>query len=582
MTTAALLGIAFLVLGVSAALLMLHLWGYPFDEKTQTSSAPKFWEFVHRLLGYAYTVVYIVLMVRMVPRLWQWPEELPTRSAIHAVLGVAIGAVLLTKILIIRFFPYFKRYLHVFGIALLVLTVATLGLPLAMAFREWHLSRSLESAGRRLETMARLGSVPTLAGESARLASEEVLSAGREQFLTHCWQCHDSRRTLSETRTADEWLRITTRMAAKSATPEYRTIAPAQVHAIAAYLTHIRGKDSAPSEPQAEGTAGVWMESTTPESGTTPEDRGPKAIATATGVPTFDVSAVESLFLTNCVDCHSSARARAGIVLETARSAVESGAVTAGDVRGSRLLRAVRGEFQPRMPLNGPYLSPEQIALLERWVASMTNDGAAAVPEDGGVAKSPVAGASPEANTSIPPTPVRTVRSTPGPGETVRFDHVQPILNASCVHCHSRPGTMGAPPEGLVLSSHAELFRTPERPVVVPGIPAASLLLRHIRGTETPRMPFDGPPFLTEEEVALLERWIRDGARDANGAPGPMPVGAELRMRGVLEGRWVVDGVPFRVSGATELRDIRVGGVVELRARVAADGSLDAERVRGR
>lgn len=596
MTGTAILGIAFVALGVAAALLMLHLWGYPFDEKTQTSSAPKSLEFVHRALGYAYAIIYVIIMVRMVPRLWLWPEELPARSVAHALLGVAIGAVLLTKILVIRFFPYFKRYLHVFGIALLLLTLACLSLPLAFAAREWHLSRANASASARIAAEARLAAVPEVAAEAPRLASADGLAAGREAFLRDCMQCHDTRAALHAPRTAAEWLRMTTRMAEKSAaSPDHRAIRREDAVAIAAYLTNIRGRDAAPAK--AAPSASAPPASAPPPAATPARDAAaspampgdtarvapPEPTRTATAPlpepvisPAFDLRAVDTLLAENCAMCHSGARARAGIVLETAETALASGAVTPGDVRGSRLLRAVRGEFEPRMPLNGPYLSAEQIALLEAWVASMGAASASGPPSAPGDELPPPP--APRATPRPSPTP----RPTPGPGEQVRFDHVQPIFNGACVHCHSRPGSMGAPPEGFVIASHEEIFRSPERPVVIPGHPAASLLLRHITGAESPRMPFDGPPYLTAEETALVERWIRDGARDAQGRPGPVPVGEEVRLRGVLQSRWVVDGVAFRVGPGTEVRDAAVGGTVEVRGRIAADGSIAAERVRGK
>jgi hypothetical protein len=54
---------------------------------------------------------------------------------------------------------------------------------------------------------------------------------------------------------------------------------------------------------------------------------------------------------------------------------------------------------------------------------------------------------------------------------------------------------------------------------VVPGHPEASELVRRIRGQALPRMPFDGPPYLSEADIALIVAWIRQGARDAAGDP---------------------------------------------------------------
>jgi len=68
------LGLAFLVLGVAATFLMYWLWGHPYDEHTRTSAAPRWAMWLHRGIGYAFAIVYVLIMWDMVPRLWnyQW------------------------------------------------------------------------------------------------------------------------------------------------------------------------------------------------------------------------------------------------------------------------------------------------------------------------------------------------------------------------------------------------------------------------------------------------------------------------------------------------------------------------------
>jgi hypothetical protein len=58
-------------------------------------------------------------------------------------------------------------------------------------------------------------------------------------------------------------------------------------------------------------------------------------------------------------------------------------------------------------------------------------------------------------------------------------------------------------------------------------------------------MNFDGPPSLYNEEVALISRWIREGARNEQGQRSPVPVSEEVRYEGRLTGRWAVDEIPF-------------------------------------
>ena len=62
----AILGTSFLVVGCAAVFLMFHLWGYPFDKATRTSAAPPGLMRLHRVLGWIYVLLYIVMMVEMV------------------------------------------------------------------------------------------------------------------------------------------------------------------------------------------------------------------------------------------------------------------------------------------------------------------------------------------------------------------------------------------------------------------------------------------------------------------------------------------------------------------------------------
>ena len=43
-------------------------------------------------MGYAYLTIYVVLMVQMIPRLWQYQVELPARTVVHLSMGGLIGA----------------------------------------------------------------------------------------------------------------------------------------------------------------------------------------------------------------------------------------------------------------------------------------------------------------------------------------------------------------------------------------------------------------------------------------------------------------------------------------------------------
>jgi mono/diheme cytochrome c family protein len=269
------------------------------------------------------------------------------------------------------------------------------------------------------------------------------------------------------------------------------------------------------------------------------------------------------LFAERCVMCHSGQSAAAGLRLDTL-AGVRAGStrgpvVKPGDPGASELMLRLTGERQPRMPVTGPpFLSPQEIALVERWIAGGLLGG--------------------EAPRATPPAATR-----PAAGEPVTWVHVAPVFARHCARCHTDDGQMGPPPEGYRLTSHAATLAADERVRVVPGNPAASELLRRIKGQAKPRMPFDGPPWLDAADVALIEAWIAQGARDAQGKAAPTPAGAKLRLHGRLDARGRLDGLEFSVPpGAPIDKSPRPGDYVRLEGQLDAQGKVVVERLRRR
>src|SRR5688572_3873212 len=92
---------------------------------------------------------------------------------------------------------------------------------------------------------------------------------------------------------------------------------------------------------------------------------------------------------------------------------------------------------------------------------------------------------------------------------------IRPIFNAACNACHKPEKLKG----DLDMTSHAMLIKGGKHgAAVVAGDPAKSKLFEMISGPE-PEMPPDDDA-LPKEKVALIERWIREGAIDDTPAPG--------------------------------------------------------------
>ncbi|MEN6484414.1 MAG: c-type cytochrome domain-containing protein [Syntrophobacteraceae bacterium] len=95
--------------------------------------------------------------------------------------------------------------------------------------------------------------------------------------------------------------------------------------------------------------------------------------------------------------------------------------------------------------------------------------------------------------------------------DTVSYADVAAIFSRSCNKCHSG----SKPAQGLRTDSYPGIMAGGwNGPVVVPGNPARSELVRRIRGISTPRMPFKSPVWLSETEMGRIEQWIQAGAPD--------------------------------------------------------------------
>ena len=108
-------------------------------------------------------------------------------------------------------------------------------------------------------------------------------------------------------------------------------------------------------------------------------------------------------------------------------------------------------------------------------------------------------------------------------------------------------------------------------------------LIRRIRGESQPRMPYDGPPFLTQAEIRVINDWVAQGALDADGKQVPVPAGMRFRLQGRLTGKWQLDGLDLVVDSGTPIdKRPRVGDYVEVRGSVRSAGRVHASRIRRR
>ena len=108
----------FLAAGTGAFLTMMSLMGRP-GKSGDTGKARK----VHKVFGWLYVVLLVPLVYLGVDFLGEMGDGMSTRAVFHVVLAVTLIALLLVKVLIVRFFKGFVKNAPALGMALFVLTI---------------------------------------------------------------------------------------------------------------------------------------------------------------------------------------------------------------------------------------------------------------------------------------------------------------------------------------------------------------------------------------------------------------------------------------------------------------------------
>ena len=108
---------------------------------------------------------------------------------------------------------------------------------------------------------------------------------------------------------------------------------------------------------------------------------------------------------------------------------------------------------------------------------------------------------------------------------------IRPILNQNCMHCHG--GVRQKNGVSFLFREEALGVGKSGRRTIVPGKPDASELIARVTSSDPEtRMPYHAPP-LPPQQIALLRRWIKEGAQWEDHwafiAPKPQPLPAVKR-----------------------------------------------------
>jgi WD40 repeat protein len=108
--------------------------------------------------------------------------------------------------------------------------------------------------------------------------------------------------------------------------------------------------------------------------------------------------------------------------------------------------------------------------------------------------------------------------------QPVSFDkQVRPIIARNCAGCH-QPAAKQA---GLSLATYADFAKGGNKgPAFTAGDPDKSVVISYLTGATKPQMPFGGKP-LPDDQIDLIRRWIKEGAKNdsTSDAPATLPAG---------------------------------------------------------
>src|SRR6059058_3716761 len=102
--------------------------------------------------------------------------------------------------------------------------------------------------------------------------------------------------------------------------------------------------------------------------------------------PAWAASPIENLLRKNCAACHSGKLAISGFSVDSLEAVMQGGkkhgpAVIAGRPERSPLVRLLKGELAPRMPVGGE-LAPDEVASIEGWIRSLPPSRGASLAGD--------------------------------------------------------------------------------------------------------------------------------------------------------------------------------------------------------
>ncbi len=156
---------------------------------------------------------------------------------------------------------------------------------------------------------------------------------------------------------------------------------------------------------------------------------------------------------------------------------------------------------------------------------------------------------------------------------------VAPILVQNCIACHNPKKSESK----YIMTTFAQLARGGQQGegiTIEPGDPEASMLVELIRHDGVPRMPYKQDP-LPLEKIAVIERWVKEGAKYDGGAGTEDWVAVLRKNTPVVVPESYPVTVPITaLAFSPDGKEIASSGYYEINLWKTDDGTLD-RRIRG-
>lgn len=175
------------------------------------------------------------------------------------------------------------------------------------------------------------------------------------------------------------------------------------------------------------------------------------------------------------------------------------------------VLLAVSAVRQPLLRPLAAWLAVVASAATLVWISITADLGGELVYQHG------VGSPSPTANATTNPANSIAASQPVSDDPRVAFfrENVQPILAENCQKCHNTARAARDKSGKLDQTSREAILKGGRSgPAIVPGKPEESLLIKRVKGqlADEDRMPPPPNPPLTDDQIAKIEQWIRDGA----------------------------------------------------------------------